>query len=513
MSKKLKWNGRDYIQSAMRYDLTLLCLAAMVVFYLSAPVLAQDAQIQAPSHPARPGNAAMVQELQRVIDLQQKQLEEQQRQIDAQQKQLEAQRNILLDMQQKVQGLTGGVRPPEPPDAKKAATQPSETTPPRRTDTQTTRRDKAHPHEEWEGSFGVETLNTRFKIGGFAELDVIHDTDAIASKGKFITSTIVTRDATKAQGSDGQTNYSVNPTRLYFETRTPVKKGRLTTFLSMDFFGDALGVTPDPRLRQAYGEITNILFGGDLMAGQAWTTFADLEAFPSVLDFQGPNSFFGTRQPLIRWTRGVADGLKLMIAAETPDNHIIQGADFLTAWPDGVLSLVWDHTPVHLMGSFVARDLRASSNNGSTETAVGWGGSVSGKVGMPFLAEKDFMTFSVTYGEGIGSDFNDQPSDAVFDSAGTRLEAIPVFGWFASYEHWWSEQFTSTLVYGALDVDNRAAQPPDSFDKSQYASANLVWTPTKRWLFGVEGLWGKRVDKDGADGTDFRTQFTTRFTF
>ena len=34
-----------------------------------------------------------------------------------------------------------------------------------------------------------------------------------------------------------------------------------------------------------------------------------------------------------------------------------------------------------------------------------------------------------------------------------------------------------------------------------------------RWLVGIEGLWGEREDKDGADGTDFRTQFTTRFSF
>ena len=33
------------------------------------------------------------------------------------------------------------------------------------------------------------------------------------------------------------------------------------------------------------------------------------------------------------------------------------------------------------------------------------------------------------------------------------------------------------------------------------------------WVVGVEGLWGKRVDKDGSDGIDFRTQFTTRFIF
>jgi hypothetical protein len=68
-------------------------------------------------------------------------------------------------------------------------------------------------------------------------------------------------------------------------------------------------------------------------------------------------------------------------------------------------------------------------------------------------------------------------------------------------------------VYGALDADNRAAQTPDAFDRSQYASANLVWTPAERWLFGVEVLWGERVDKDGAEGTDFRTQFSGRFIF
>ena len=137
------------------------------------------------------------------------------------------------------EGLVEGAAPPKAAVVEKSEVTPSGGAAPRRTDTQTRRRDKAHPHDEWEGSFAVEKLNTRFKIGGFAELDVIHDTDAIASKAQFVTSTIVTRDATKAEGSDGQTNFSVNPTRLYFETRTPIKQGRLTTFLSMDFFGDA----------------------------------------------------------------------------------------------------------------------------------------------------------------------------------------------------------------------------------------------------------------------------------
>lgn len=490
----------------MKRVLIFLFLLAATACLLSVPVLAQDEQKQAAADAKQPVNPAKVQELLRIIETQQRQLSTQQGQLDAQQKRLQ-------ELGRQVQALTGGQPPTEAPAAETSTHAAPAGAASRRSDTQTTGSDKDHPHDEWKGSFAVQGLNTRFKIGGFAELDVIHDSDAIASKGQFVTATIATRDATKTQGADGQTSFSINPTRLVVETRTPVDQHRLTTFVSMDFYGDALGVTPDPRLRQGYGEITNILFGGDLLAGQAWTTFADLQAFPNVLDFQGPNSFFGTRQPLIRWTKGVADGLKLMVAAETPDNHIVQGADTLTAWPDGVFSMAWDRAPVHLMGSIVARDLRASLDNGPTQTAFGWGGSVSGKVGVPFIGEKDFMTFSATYGEGIGSNINDQPADAVFDSAGTRLEAIPVFGWFVSYEHWWSDRFNSTIVYGALDVDNQDAQPADSFDSSQYASGNLVWMPNERWLLGVEGLWGERVDKDGADGSAFRTQFTTRFSF
>jgi hypothetical protein len=461
----------------------------------------------------QPVFAADSNDLQRVVGMQQKQIEKQQQQIDMQQQQLEVQRTMLLDMQQKLEGLTGPASLQVAIAKEKTTAGKAIKTIARRTDTNTNRRDKEHPDEEWKGSFGVKGANTRMKIGGFAELDVIHDTDAIASKGQFVTSTIATDGAAKNDGADGQTNFSVNPTRIYLETRTPIEKYKVTTFVSMDFYGDAMDVSPEPRMRQAYGEISNILFGGDIMAGQAWTTFADLEAFPNVLDFQGPNSFFGTRQPLLRWTRGVGKGLKLMIAAETPDNHIIEEADSLTAWPDGVVSMVWDETAFHLMGSFIGRDLRSSYEDGPTETAFGWGTSISGKVKMPFIAAKDFMTFSATYGEGIGSNFNDQPLDAIFDTNNSKLEAVPVFGYFVSYEHSWSPQLNSTVVYGFLEADNLDFQSSDSFKETQYSSANLAWLPVQNLLIGIEGLWGKREDKDGTDGSDFRTLFTTKYSF
>jgi len=45
---------------------------------------------------------------------------------------------------------------------------------------------------EWVGSFGLAGTNSRFAIGGFAQLDVIYDTDAIGTRCEFVTSAIPT---------------------------------------------------------------------------------------------------------------------------------------------------------------------------------------------------------------------------------------------------------------------------------------------------------------------------------
>jgi len=47
-------------------------------------------------------------------------------------------------------------------------------------------------------------------------------------------------------------------------------------------------------------------------------------------------------------------------------------------------------------------------------------------VGLPLVAEQDFMTFSATYGKGIGSDLNDAPPDAVFLNASGDGIPLPI---------------------------------------------------------------------------------------
>ncbi len=385
--------------------------------------------------------------------------------------------------------------------------------PSRRNDLQTSRRDDAQPHDDWQGSFKVEGTDTRIKIGGFLELDVIHDTSAIQSKGQFINDTIVTRNATKKDGSEGQTNFSVSPSRLYIETRTPINQKRVKSFLSIDMYGDELGVNAEPRLRQAYVELSDILFGGDLLIGQAWSTTTDLESAPDVLDFRGVDNQFGTLLPQVRWTKEVANGVKLMLAVETPGNHRIEGADSLTRMPDGVLAATWDSQTFNLMASLLVTDLRASFNNGPVESAVGYGGSLSGKLKLPFGTYTNDFLFSYTYGKGIGSHYNNRQADAVYDTSSSSLELLSNYGVTLGYVHGWNTHLKSTFTYCCIEIDNHEAQAPESLQATEYASGNLVWDINTHWMIGVEGLWGKRKDKDNERGTDFRTQFTSRFSF
>lgn len=475
-----------------------LCIAVASSFCLSTLALARDEGVNPATQPGEPAQATKVNELQRNIDNQQSEL-------DAQQTQLDKQKEGLRQFRRQMQVLAGS--------AEETAVASANGIPSRRNDLQTSRRDDAQPHDDWQGSFAVKGTDTRVKVGGFLELDVIHDTDAILSQGQFINDSIVTRNATKKDGSDGQTNFSVSPSRLYIETRTPINQKRVKTFLSIDMYGDEMGVDAKPRMRQAYVEFSDILFGGDLLIGQAWSTTTDLESAPDVLDFRGVDNQFGSLQPQVRWTREVANGIKLMLAAETAGKHIIEGADSVTRMPDGVIAATWDSNTFNLMASLLVTDLRASFNNGPVESAVGFGGSLSGKVKLPFGSYTNDFLFSVTYGKGIGSHYNNGQADAVFDTSSSSLEVIPIYGVTLGYVHGWSARLKSAFTYCCIEIDNHEAQAPESVQGTEYSSANLVWDINTHWMIGVEGLWGKRKDKDNMRGTDFRSQFTSRFYF
>lgn len=63
--------------------------------------------------------------------------------------------------------------------------------------------------------------------------------------------------------------------------------GRVVVFMDADFRGGAEG-SYTPRLRSAYVSFLGFTLGRDV------TTFCDLSAAPTTIDFQGPNAITST---------------------------------------------------------------------------------------------------------------------------------------------------------------------------------------------------------------------------
>lgn len=427
----------------------------------------------------------------------------QQSQIDAQQQQLEEQKKLLQQLAQQIRDLTteeGGGTPAEPVHT---ATQSSTAI--------VSAGEARQPEPDWPGSFELFESSTRLAIGGFARLDVIHDDGAIGAPCQFITATIPTDGGTMVNGADGQTSFCVNTSRLTVESRTPIRQGELKTYFAMDLYGDALSTSPEPRIREAYAEVSNTSRGGKWLLGQTWSTYVDLEAWPDILDFEGPGSAIANRQPMLRWSKSLSATSGFQLALEQPGDGTIDGADMLTAWPDLIGNMRWGlGGGGHLRVSGILRDLRASANDGPSESALGWGVAGSGKLS---LSRKNSMVFELGYGEGVGSYYNDGPLNGIYDPTAFRIRTLPLFAYYLGFEHAWNDTLSSAVLYSALEVDNLESQPNTAGKKSAYFSLNLIWRPDSWQMYGVEFLSGGLRDKGGAEGTVNRIQLSGQFSF
>lgn len=479
-----------------------LLLAAVIIGtgFLAVPAFGQD--------------AGKMQELQRVIDAQQKQLEVQQRQLDDQ-------RQLLQHLQRQMDSLAGDAEQKEvTPVAGEPSAEPMPTAvkvPPGEGEglSEASKHDRESPtnsnvtYFDPAKSVNIPGTNTAVGLHGLAEFQIIHDTVGL-NNNRFDTATI------PVDGGPSQTKFNVNPTQIHLSSTTPVPEGRLNTMISMDFNGQL--DRPEPRLRIAYGEFVSGSRGMGILAGQAYGTMLDLRAVPETLDFAMPAGLWQLRTPLLRFTRSLAKGMIVEVAAESPESVSYLDADTekLTRWPDLALAGTWlagGRYLKHLRLSGLARDLRAEGADGSTDSAFGWAVAGSAKVGLPFLGARDNLKVTLHYGDGYGTQLKGGPKEGAFDLVGSELKTIGVFGTYGGIQHFWSDRFRSNLVYGYVNSDNPEFLGGDTYDNTNYTAANFIWTPYKSTTFGIEYLWGRRENKDGESGTSNRLILSSKYVF
>jgi hypothetical protein len=370
----------------------------------------------------------------------------------------------------------------------------------------------------------------KFEIYGFAQADYVQDFKRVnnAWDDTLRPSRIPT---TEGQfGSNGQAIISVRQSRFGVQASMPVWGEELYAKFEFDAFGTGAdeGKTTF-RLRHAFGR------WGPLLAGQTNTVFMDIDTFPNVVDYWGPAGMVFVRTPQVRYTWKTGPH-EIAVALEKPSNDIDPGnirlidpdlassiqpdekiPDFTAHWRyDG------DFGHVQLAGIVrkVAFDSAGTVDNRPKNSKVGWGVNLASNIK---FGAKDVLHLSAVYGEGIATYMNDGGMDlgpkgqpVILSNGqitGLSPDVVPLLGLMAYYDHYWTNELSTSIGWSETRVDNLSFQAADAFRSGQYASVNLLWAPDPRILMGGEFLWGQRKDNDGSHGDDTRLQFSFKYSF
>ena len=371
---------------------------------------------------------------------------------------------------------------------------------------------------EFPGSFRIPGTDAAMKIGGQVRFTGVNSLDALGSEDRFVTSSIPIA-GTEEAGKESRVTYIASPSRLNFDMRTPTGVGSMRAFIEADYAGPGSSF----RLRHAFGQWQKYLIG------QTWSTFADPEAEPDGIDFEGLNAIALFRKPQMRWTTPFGEKNAVSLAIENPAPDVT-GAAGLNQIPDFIARVRWEPERVrgpllllqgigHIQAALLLRQVRAEPAEApnTTLSTGGFGFNVSGRMSPGIWKEEDDLTWAAYAGKGIGSYITDLRTlggqDAVYDPLTSTLEALPVAATYVGYQHWWSDKMRSTATFGWVYVDNLDIQGGEALHQTIRYSVNLSWSPIRRLDLVGEFLSGQRFNKNGEKGTASQWQFGTRFRF
>lgn len=393
------------------------------------------------------------------------------------------------------------------------------------------------------GSFRLPGSNTSVAIGGYAKLDVIYDFDPDVGDSFGVGGIAFETPAGDVEGSiDNQFTLHAKQSRLWVKTWTPTDWGEFATHIEFDFEGGQenhlVSNSSHPRLRHAYGQLGNIL------AGQTWSNFNTPWQWPGTIDFNGTIGTSFLRNPQVRYTASLGDGLSLAVAIEQPDADGIAcndgggigtnctdthataesiGGTAQDVAPDITARLQygadWGTVAIAAVGRYFSVNETTDSTPtngdgpgeiGGSDEAFGWGVNLAAVINLPW--GKDSLGAQFIYGDGIGRyalwnvgrAFWAQ--DQVCCGFDVQIETFEAWGANVWIEHWWTDNLYSVAAVGYAETEQPAPANLNLNNVQATAHVNLQWQPTSRANIGIEGIYGHRQTAGGNDGDHVRIQ-------
>lgn len=365
--------------------------------------------------------------------------------------------------------------------------------------------------------FIFATPNNRFSlgIGGIVTLRTSYDFKGAMGNIDFIPYDI---PMSKGYANQQRVMMDASTSRIFLKAIINSETlGRVVAYTDMDFRGGGQ-FSYIPRLRSAYLQLKGLTIGRDV------TTFCDLDAAPTTIDFQGPNAYNFAFNEMIRYEYSfLHNHLSFGVAAEMPSVNATYGEHFSPIYqrvPDGIayFQFAWgENRASHIRASGVIRDMYLHNNStGENTTQLGWGVQLSGRIDLGRWVD---IYMNGVYGRGItpyiqdlaGSpyDFTYKPNDP------TKLQTLPMWGWqVAAQVDIVPERCWITGGYSTVHLEKNDGQISDNqYKQGDYIFGNAFCKITPNFTVALEYLHGARKDMNDAKGKANRLSIMAQYNF
>ena len=313
-------------------------------------------------------------------------------------------------------------------------------------------------------------------------------------------------------GNRSQTLFAGGQSNIYWNfVALPGSKNQVGLFFDVIFLGH--NSTPVIQIHHLYMKYRGFT------AGYIVSTFTDLKSEPYSIDFGGPNSMTLVRHPNIYYTLkfGKDKMWTAQLGLDMPDM-----ASFTTSsvekkinqrMPDipFFIQRSWAGGNGWLRASAIFRDLqfRYVGDGGGkigNKSEFGWGVKLDGKT--PICGGLSACWQGV-YGKGIASyiqDLSGEGMDLITKVNGNKdMTAVPVWGAYGSLQYNFGKCAFLNFTYSQVRTYADKFQGiGDLYKYGQYVTSNLIFNISDFAQIGVEYLWGRRMNYNGAQAHDNR---------
>jgi len=302
-------------------------------------------------------------------------------------------------------------------------------------------------------------------------------------------------------GTDDSSRFSMDmyQSQLRLRGQNETAHGPVIGYLEGDFWGANKGF----RLRMLWVEYRFIHFGQD------WSFFGDKEVWPNVFEWDGPPSGVWRREPELRFIFKGGRGWQYEFGIGDPGAELTFNTDIddrvepaNQTMPDVIGAINKTIDRGHLRLTAIYRNLKYKTG-GVEDSVPGYGATFSGYIGTGPDKRNPFQ-FQAVAGQGIATylvSFSGLNYDAIPDGNG-NMKAIPTWGGWASYEHWFSDKWHGNVVAGYEQFDTHrinsyeipgagyTATDSEITAKHYYGLVNIMWDWLPNLIMGLEYNYG-----------------------